>query len=202
MARAVEHVGAEVAHTVYRNPYRVDYFKHFPPGTIPTCSTARSITATTACRSAASRWCSTASPISSAVASITGRIFTGDKPFTWWYRRPFDRTAWQPYLSSPHDLQEPRVGIVPGGRVPRFEFLNVETASHDLAGLGDRADRPVGQACIMILPMAVASTGPATTRRPEASAAAWQSKRFWVPPPTIWIVSIRPPANSSHMPST
>ena len=31
-ARAVEHVGAEVAHAVYRNPYRDDYFRRFPPG--------------------------------------------------------------------------------------------------------------------------------------------------------------------------
>ena len=33
-------------------------------------------------------------------------------------------------------------------------------------------------------------------------AAAWRSKRFRVPPPTTWIVSIRLAANSSHMPRT
>ncbi len=30
--RAAEHIGAEVAHAVYRNPYRVEYFRRFPPG--------------------------------------------------------------------------------------------------------------------------------------------------------------------------
>ena len=35
VAGAVEHVGAEVAHAVYRNPYRADYFRRFPPGYRP-----------------------------------------------------------------------------------------------------------------------------------------------------------------------
>jgi hypothetical protein len=33
--REVEHVGAEVAHAVYRNPYRDDYFRRFPPAYHP-----------------------------------------------------------------------------------------------------------------------------------------------------------------------
>ena len=51
---------------------------------------------------------------------------------------------------------------------------------------------PSANACTTRLPMAVAWTGPASTCRPEASAAAWQSRRFFVPPPTTWIVSIPP----------
>ncbi len=56
------------------------------------------------------------------------------------------------------------------------------------------ASAPAAMACTATLPMAVASTGPATTRRPQASAVFWQSRRFCVPPPTMWIVSMRPPS--------
>src|SRR5436305_12005597 len=37
---------------------------------------------------------------------------------------------------------------------------------------------PAATACIIRLPMAVASTGPATTGRPVASAVAWHKRRF------------------------
>jgi hypothetical protein len=33
--RGAEHVAAEVAHAVFRNPYRDEYFRHFPPGYRP-----------------------------------------------------------------------------------------------------------------------------------------------------------------------
>ena len=42
---------------------------------------------------------------------------------------------------------------------------------------------PRAMACIITLPMAVASTGPATTGRCVASAANWHSSRFCEPPP-------------------
>ena len=47
---------------------------------------------------------------------------------------------------------------------------------------------PAAMACIIRLPMAVASMGPATTRRRQALAAIWQSCVFCVPPPTMWMV--------------
>ena len=68
----------------------------------------------------------------------------------------------------------------------------------------DRARRrgdftsPVAIACTRMLPMAVASTGPATTGRWQASAVIWLSSSFWLPPPTMWITSIRRPRMSSR----
>ena len=44
---------------------------------------------------------------------------------------------------------------------------------------------------------AVASTGPAWTGRPQASAVNWQSRAFFVPPPTTWIVRIVVPRIAS-----
>src|SRR5215218_10689901 len=40
------------------------------------------------------------------------------------------------------------------------------------------------------LPIAVASTGPASTWRPARSAVSWQSNAFWLPPPTMCTVLI------------
>jgi aldehyde:ferredoxin oxidoreductase len=48
----------------------------------------------------------------------------------------------------------------------------------------------------------VASIGPAKTRRPQASAAAWQSCLFWMPPPTAWMTSSFLPVHSSIRPMT
>ena len=45
-------------------------------------------------------------------------------------RRPFP-------IALLEDLQEPRVSIVPGGRVPRFIFLDVKARAHDLSGLAN-----------------------------------------------------------------
>ncbi|HLM64503.1 MAG TPA: hypothetical protein VK306_09425 [Acidimicrobiales bacterium] len=35
----------------------------------------------------------------------------------------------------------------------------------------------------------MASTGPARTGSPAASAVSWQSSSFWAPPPTAWTTS-------------
>src|SRR2546430_15598587 len=43
------------------------------------------------------------------------------------------------------------------------------------------------------LPRAVASTGPAITGRPQASAVSWQSRELRAPPPTrCTVVTVRP----------
>ena len=55
------------------------------------------------------------------------------------------------------------------------------------------ATSPEATACIMTLPIAVASIGPVTTRHPVALAAAWQRSLLRIPPPTIWSVSIFAP---------
>ena len=55
---------------------------------------------------------------------------------------------------------------------------------------------PRARACTRMLPMAVASTGPATTVRPVASAANWFSSLFCEPPPTMWMV---PSALAHHL---
>ncbi len=40
-----------------------------------------------------------------------------------------------------------------------------------------------------MFPATVASTGPAATGAPAASAADWQRTALRAPPPTMWIVS-------------
>jgi hypothetical protein len=64
------------------------------------------------------------------------------------------------------------------------------------------ATAPVATICIATLPSAVASAGPAMTRRPVASAVNWFSSRLREPPPTIWISVIRVPVSSSSASST
>ena len=59
---------------------------------------------------------------------------------------------------------------------------------------GRRRRGPSVRAWTRMLPMAVASTGPATTRRPVASAVSWHSRAFCEPPPTTWMTSIGRPA--------
>ena len=51
-------------------------------------------------------------------------------------------------------------------------------------GRGRGSTAPAARACTSTLPRAVASTGPANTGRPVRSAIAWQSRAFWLPPPT------------------
>ena len=48
---------------------------------------------------------------------------------------------------------------------------------------------PAARAWMTTLPSAVASTGPAITGRPVASAVSWQSRSFCEPPPTMWTTS-------------
>src|SRR5688572_10893182 len=45
---------------------------------------------------------------------------------------------------------------------------------------------PVAIACTTILPIAVASTGPARTGIPHASEVIWHRRVFWLPPPMTW----------------
>ena len=61
---------------------------------------------------------------------------------------------------------------------------------------------PVATACIMTLPSAAASTGPVTTRRPQASAVNWLSRRFWLPPPTMRTEVRRGPGTPSALVSS
>ena len=56
---------------------------------------------------------------------------------------------------------------------------------------------PGARAWTSTLPRAVASTGPATTSRPVASAVSWQSSSFCEPPPTTWMTSTSAPASSA-----
>ena len=53
--------------------------------------------------------------------------------------------------------------------------------------------QPCDRACTSTLPSAVASTGPAMTGRPQASAVSWHSSAFRAPPPTRWTTSIVAP---------
>src|SRR5262245_56527050 len=55
---------------------------------------------------------------------------------------------------------------------------------------------PSARPCTSTLPRAAASTGPATTGRPHASAVSWHSRWFRAPPPTIWTVSTCRPVSS------
>ena len=59
------------------------------------------------------------------------------------------------------------------------------------------ATRPAARPWISTLPTAVASTGPANTRRPVRFAVNWQSSVFWLPPPTTCTVLIFPPLSRS-----
>ena len=66
----------------------------------------------------------------------------------------------------------------------------LNTSSSTLARTRPRRDpgrvgtAPRERACSATFPSAVASTGPATTSRPSASAVSWLSRAFWLPPPT------------------
>src|ERR1700741_4980012 len=46
------------------------------------------------------------------------------------------------------------------------------------------ASSPIASACTARFPISAASTGPATTGNPVASAVHWQSRRLSAPPPT------------------
>ena len=56
---------------------------------------------------------------------------------------------------------------------------------------------PAARPWISTLPTAVASTGPASTRRPVRLAVSWQSSVFWLPPPTMCTVLIFSPLSRS-----
>ena len=60
------------------------------------------------------------------------------------------------------------------------------------------AAAPVASICTAMLPSAVASTGPATTGSPVASAVNWLSSRFCEPPPMTRIRAIGRPTSDSR----
>jgi hypothetical protein len=57
---------------------------------------------------------------------------------------------------------------------------------------------PVASICMARLPSAVASTGPAMTSRPVASAVNWFSRRFFEPPPMMRMARKWRPVSSSR----
>src|SRR5207248_1324055 len=68
--------------------------------------------------------------------------------------------------------------------------------------VGDRpiASSPSAIACTTMLPIAVASSGPASTGRPVASAVQRQRSSFRAPPPTTWISGGDEPVAPSSSP--
>ena len=56
---------------------------------------------------------------------------------------------------------------------------------------------PSARPCTRTLPRAAASTGPASTGSPQASAVSWQSSSFCEPPPTTWTTSSGAPASAA-----
>ena len=56
---------------------------------------------------------------------------------------------------------------------------------------------PAARAWTTTLPSAVASTGPAITGRPVASAVSWPSRSFCAPPPTMWTTSMSRSASAA-----
>ena len=62
------------------------------------------------------------------------------------------------------------------------------------------ATSPCARAWTRTLPSAVASTGPATTGSPQASAVSWQSSSFRAPPPTRWTTSTGSPGQPGSVP--
>ena len=56
---------------------------------------------------------------------------------------------------------------------------------------------PTARSWTSMFPSAVASTGPATTGMPVASAVDWHSRAFFDPPPTMWIVAGATPDSSA-----
>ena len=62
--------------------------------------------------------------------------------------------------------------------------------------------RPAAYACIMTLPMAVASAGPATTGMPVESAVNWFRSAFFDPPPMTWSFSMGKGASARKSSST
>ncbi len=57
-------------------------------------------------------------------------------------------------------------------------------------------------ACTTAFPIAVASTGPASTGLPVAVAVAWLRYPFWLPPPMIWTPAIGAPVSASIVRNT
>ena len=76
----------------------------------------------------------------------------------------------------------------------RLVDVRLERGAHDLARLLERAELPERDRLRRRrLPTAVASTGPASTGRPAASAVQRHSGRLSAPPPTMWISGGREP---------
>ena len=57
---------------------------------------------------------------------------------------------------------------------------------------------PAARACTFMLPIAVASTGPATTLQPVFCAVSLFNSAFCEPPPTMYMVVIRRPVDNSN----
>ncbi len=72
-----------------------------------------------------------------------------------------------------------------------------EGVAHDLPRLRDGSDFSERNRLDEALPIAVASTGPASTWRPVASAVNWLSSSLWLPPPTTCSRATLRPVNAS-----
>src|SRR5207244_6375362 len=82
-------------------------------------------------------------------------------------RRGWIRSALRPPLMGVAALRPPRMGVA----ALRPPLMGV--AATCLRACASDANRPAVTACTSTLPITVASTGPATTGRPVASAVAW-----------------------------
>ena len=82
----------------------------------------------------------------------------------------------------------PACGLLPGAGLAvrrREPAYVVSTADQSPASRRGTGSAPSARACTSTLPSAVASTGPASTGSPHASAVSWQSSSLRAPPPTI-----------------
>src|SRR5208337_107577 len=87
-------------------------------------------------------------------------------------------------LLDPHHSCKPANGLGLVGGVVRLVDSHWKRAGDHgrRSAVAPSSLRPM--ACIRMLPIAVASTGPAWTGRPQGSAVKWQSKLFLVTPRT------------------
>ena len=95
-----------------------------------------------------------------------------------------------------HNVEIFLVGGIPLCFVGRGVFDEFDGVGDDLAHLPDVVDHAGGLACIMMLPRAVHSCGPARTVAPVELAVNWLRYLLSEPPPMMWSTSRRKGANS------